>query len=307
MYFTRTELSRAAAFTVVFLSFAPGCNLGQDADFGSQRDGGAGSTATGGSPAGQGGATAGRGGQPSGGSSSGGAATACPAIAEVSNGVCGHPLSDPCRLQDPDCCQPGTSKPAGDGCNTCSCTPQGDGWGCTLIGCTSYNPCATKACGDTCTLCSPSDPTCLETAVIKFCDQSGACTEQAPNCGSSGSPCTGLGYCDCVTHTGCQAKTEPCFCNCDAQCPGTDPGCACFCGGGQYLGCEPSRTAVDSSTVACARSTGDSCATDADCVATGCGGEMCASKTNMGISTCDCTAPAGVACGCVQNRCTWYR
>ncbi|MGK5081755.1 hypothetical protein WDW37_00495 [Bdellovibrionota bacterium FG-1] len=36
-------------------------------------------------------------------------------------------------------------------------------------------PCAGKNAGDQCTLCSPDDPTCVETAVIKHCDHEKYC------------------------------------------------------------------------------------------------------------------------------------
>jgi hypothetical protein len=58
---------------------------------------------------------------------------------------------------------------------------------------------------------------------------------------------------------------------------------------------------------ACIRNTTDACSTDADCKSGGCGGELCHGVANGGISTCDCTAPQGVACGCVNGTCSWWQ
>lgn len=46
-----------------------------------------------------------------------------------------------------------------------------------------YDPCAGKACGDPCTICSPDDADCVETMVVKACDASGECTTETPACG----------------------------------------------------------------------------------------------------------------------------
>jgi hypothetical protein len=57
----------------------------------------------------------------------------------------------------------------------------------------------------------------------------------------------------------------------------------------------------------CARSSGDACTSDADCVTGGCGRELCYGvASGEGITTCDCTAPAGSSCGCVDGACTWW-
>ena len=53
-------------------------------------------------------------------------------------------------------------------------------------GCSGYQPCAGKTCGASCSQCDPKDPTCSETAVLKYCDASGTCTPNAPNCGGGG-------------------------------------------------------------------------------------------------------------------------
>lgn len=45
-----------------------------------------------------------------------------------------------------------------------------------------YQPCAGSACGERCQLCSPWDPDCLETAVIKYCQADGSCSPRLPLC-----------------------------------------------------------------------------------------------------------------------------
>lgn len=57
----------------------------------------------------------------------------------------------------------------------------------------------------------------------------------------------------------------------------------------------------------CVRNSGDACSSDADCTAGGCGGELCFNPAvGDGVSTCDCTTPAAVSCGCVNGQCTWW-
>ncbi len=46
----------------------------------------------------------------------------------------------------------------------------------------TYDPCAAKTCGDTCTLCDPEDADCMETAVVKQCDPEGQCSQEAVSC-----------------------------------------------------------------------------------------------------------------------------
>jgi hypothetical protein len=60
-------------------------------------------------------------------------------------------------------------------------------------------------------------------------------------------------------------------------------------------------------TGACVRNSNDACSGDADCTAGGCGGELCFNPSlGEGVSTCDCTTPAAVSCGCVNGQCTWW-
>lgn len=45
----------------------------------------------------------------------------------------------------------------------------------------SYDPCAGKSCGDTCSECAPDDADCVETAAIKACDAGGVCGVAQPD------------------------------------------------------------------------------------------------------------------------------
>jgi hypothetical protein len=46
-----------------------------------------------------------------------------------------------------------------------------------------YDPCASKVCGDPCFgRCPPNDPTCVETAELKWCDSSAKGRGQQPAC-----------------------------------------------------------------------------------------------------------------------------
>jgi hypothetical protein len=45
-----------------------------------------------------------------------------------------------------------------------------------------YDPCANRACGTTCAVCDPNDPTCAADAVITYCDAGGNCAPSFPMC-----------------------------------------------------------------------------------------------------------------------------
>lgn len=51
------------------------------------------------------------------------------------------------------------------------------------------------------------------------------------------------------------------------------------------------------------------CDTDADCVATGCSGEVCLARANAEglVTTCEVLPCFGVleACGCIEGSCSW--
>ncbi|MFN3198282.1 MAG: hypothetical protein ACE366_07660 [Bradymonadia bacterium] len=48
----------------------------------------------------------------------------------------------------------------------------------------------------------------------------------------------------------------------------------------------------------------NACRQDADCMPSGCSGEVCAAEPVA--STCEAIAPAGGACGCVEGQCIWH-
>ncbi len=73
----------------------------------------------------------------------------------------------------------GDSFPSTDGCNQCGCS-NGDVI-CTAMAC-AYDSCGGKSCGDECTICDPNDEGCSETAVLKVCDEFGACGASVPAC-----------------------------------------------------------------------------------------------------------------------------
>jgi hypothetical protein len=90
-------------------------------------------------------------------------------------------------------------------------------------GCGGYEPCAGKKCGDTCTQCSPNDPSCSETAVIKYCDSAGGCGPNYPTCGGgneckSSSDCAVIAVCYPCPDGGCK---QPVCTNgkCELVCP----------------------------------------------------------------------------------------
>jgi hypothetical protein len=42
----------------------------------------------------------------------------------------------------------------------------------------AYDPCAGKKAGDSCTICPPGDPNCMETMELKVCSADGKCSSQ---------------------------------------------------------------------------------------------------------------------------------
>lgn len=75
-----------------------------------------------------------------------------------------------------------------------------------------YDPCEGRVCGDTCTVCAPDDPDCVETAVLKACNAGGECVAETPDLCTDPAPeydpCEGL------------ACGEQCF-----SCDPNDPDC----------------------------------------------------------------------------------
>ncbi len=161
-----------------------------------------------------------------------------------------------------------------DGTVTCDC--------CTSAGCPGVNPQGCRA--GTC----PTGSTCKQT---------GDCVASACSC----DPSTGSWLCtaDCGGGTCVPDTCAPVVCA--LACPNGFKHNAAGC---EICECEP--TARTPASGQCVRNANDSCRTDADCAPGGCGGELC-SAGGQGISTCDCTQPSGVSCGCVNNRCTWWK
>ena len=102
----------------------------------------------------------------------------------------------------------------------------------------------------------------------------------------------------------CPARCGKIFCPggqncCNASCSlCAPPGGVCI-----DIGCI--QTPVNS---ACERSSNDPCNADADCATGGCGGELCFNpKISPGVTDCQCKPPMGLGCGCVKNRCTWWK
>jgi hypothetical protein len=99
-----------------------------------------------------------------------------------------------------------------------------------------YDPCAWKACGAWCRACAPYDKHCVETAVLKVCDPTGACVIQGTPfvCPGLPDPCAGL-TCgsECVISLPCHFATPPCeapqrlgHCDLSGQClPGDATTC----------------------------------------------------------------------------------
>ncbi len=112
---------------------------------------------------------------------------------------------------------------------------------------------------------------------------------------------------------------EICACNepsCQDKCGGTATDNACYCDAAcqKYGDCCDDYQSVcvderEPATGWCVRNSGDTCSTDADCTAGGCGGELCYNPAvGSGISTCDCSTPTNVSgCGCLAGKCSWYK
>ena len=96
-----------------------------------------------------------------------------------------------------------------------------------------YDPCAGKACGDSCTVCDPNDPDCAETAVEKSCNPNGECVSEPFQCG---------GTCSYNGQTYQDGETFPSTDGCNTcECDDGNVGCtekACQeCGGLQGIAC----------------------------------------------------------------------
>ena len=78
----------------------------------------------------------------------------------------------------------------------------------------AYDPCEGKACGESCTLCPPSAPDCVETAVVKACDAAGRCEAagSGASCFAMPAPCAGRACGDeCTLSLPCRFSSPPCM------------------------------------------------------------------------------------------------
>lgn len=167
------------------------------------------------------------------------------------DGIC----DDFCALPDGDCAtddyDPCGGLSCGDDCSVCDpsdpncfetavikmCQPDGtcaasvamcggddtnndDGGG-------DYEPCGGLSCGDTCTICDPTDPDCAETSVIKMCQADGTCAASVPTCDDY-DPCEGLACGESCSlcapgDTDCYETADLKFCQADGTCSGVEP------------------------------------------------------------------------------------
>jgi hypothetical protein len=137
-----------------------------------------------------------------------------------------------------DCPQPGAPcVQCPDGTLAC---PSVDCIGGKCVGsnqsCAGWDACSGKACGEVCSLCPPDDPSCLGPAVVTYCDQSGQCGMNFPDC-SGGGECTS-----------------------DAECPQIDACPACPNGECAAYVCDAGKCQLE-----CPPSKDPACASDADC------------------------------------------
>lgn len=174
------------------------------------------------------------------------------------------------------------------------CDPNNGGADCGGICVDAPPPPAKEFCGGFANIQCPAGKTCVD-------DPNDGCDPK-----NGGADCGGI--CvdappappenSCVDHCGGVAADKSCYC--DSLCQGFGDCCSDF-----AAACA-ARTKVSGG---CAKSSDETCSTDADCTSGGCGGELCYNPAfGGGISTCECTAPTSVAgCGCVSGKCSWYK
>jgi len=174
----------------------------------------------------------------------------------------------------------------------------------------TYQPCAGKQCGDSCTICPPNSSGCIETAIVKTCSLSGECRVGTQQCTttSGGSSNVGGGSSSSSggsssTATGSTCTLMECFraVDCVAYCGGpvlSSSCCACAAGTFDDLGCTSSSggssstggTSSTSTYVPCAgKQCGDAC-TLCDPKISGCGETAVLKFCNL-AGTCDVVTP----------------
>lgn len=97
----------------------------------------------------------------------------------------------------------------------------------------AYDPCAGKACGESCAACPPDARDCVETAVVKACDPAGRCDAARPGmCSDAVAACAGRACGDaCTISAPCRLSNPPCMlpdqlghCDVTGTCQPGEPG-----------------------------------------------------------------------------------
>ncbi len=244
--------------------------------------------------------------------------------------TCGDECS-PCDPADLDCVAPA----AVHACNSSGdCRPEEPACGgpggepCGANVCAAGEVCCNSSCG----ICTPPGGACIEIACGPSCEAMDARSGPEECLAHLGFTWSGL-TCEPVTCTCVGSDCGALFADRDeclvayAACP-EPPSCGGFAGEACPDGlactddprdtCDPGNGGADCPgvcvrerelvTEACAKTRGDTCSTDADCVGGGCGGETCHNPAfGPGVSTCECVAPSDAACGCVEGMCGWFR
>jgi hypothetical protein len=174
-----------------------------------------------------------------------------------------------------------------------SCDPQNGGADCGGI-CVDAPPPKEQLCGGFANLPCPDGKVCVDNP-NDSCDPQNGGADCGGICVDAPPPPAAN---SCVDHCGGIAADKSCYC--DSLCTKYGDCCKDY-----AAACAP-RVPVNGG---CAKSSGDTCSTDADCTAGGCGGELCYNPAmGGGISTCECTTPTNVTgCGCVAGKCSWYK
>ncbi|MCA9521126.1 MAG: hypothetical protein KC609_09140 [Myxococcales bacterium] len=148
----------------------------------------------------------------------------------------------------------------------------------------------------TCTAAPTCKPGETQVADSSQCLQDDAVCYQASICGTS-IWCTGPAAPKSCPSGEVQISADDCVVD--------DNSCYQLSGSGEApLWCAKNRELASGM---CVKNAGDACTKDSDCTNGGCGGELCYNPSlGEGISTCECTTPGGVSCGCVNGTCAWW-
>lgn len=71
-----------------------------------------------------------------------------------------------------------------------------------------YNPCGELNCGEPCSLCAPDDFGCVETAVLKVCQEDGTCSASVPMCEPPAPSCDDI---ECGPGEHCELEEVVCI------------------------------------------------------------------------------------------------